>query len=75
MALLITDEILEGIWEQIKLLHENHLAHRDLRAANVFIDNNNDSWLIDFGFADAAVAEQMKAAGVFLWTPVSVVAL
>jgi len=49
----ITDEILEKIWSQIKLLHEKHAAHRDLRAANVFIDKNDDPWIIDFGFAES----------------------
>ncbi len=49
----ITDEILEGIWGQIKLLHEKHVAHRDLRAANIFIDKKNKPWLIDFGFAES----------------------
>ncbi len=49
----ITDEILAGIWEQIKLLHKKHIAHRDLRAANIFIDKKNQAWVIDFGFAES----------------------
>ncbi len=49
----ITDEILERIWIQIKLLHQKHVAHRDLRAANIFIDKENQPWVIDFGFAES----------------------
>ncbi len=49
----ITDDLLEKIWGQIKLLHGQHVAHRDLRAANIFIDTKNEPWVIDFGFAES----------------------
>lgn len=49
----ITDEMLDKIWEQLNLLHRKGVAHRDLRAANVFIAKNGTPWLIDFGFAES----------------------
>ena len=49
----INDKLLAGIWKQISILHENHLAHRDLRAANVFVDKHGEPLLIDFGFAES----------------------
>lgn len=41
-------------WEQVKTLHEANMAHRDLRAANLMIDNHGKAWVIDFGFAEVA---------------------
>lgn len=34
---------------EIALLHNNNLIHGDLTTSNIFIDNQGDIWLIDFG--------------------------
>jgi uncharacterized membrane protein YbhN (UPF0104 family)/membrane-associated phospholipid phosphatase/tRNA A-37 threonylcarbamoyl transferase component Bud32 len=49
---------LRGIWEQVALLRRAHLAHRDLRQANVLVDDHGEPWLIDFGFGEAAASER-----------------
>lgn len=51
----ITDSVLAGTWKQVSILHNARIAHRDLRASNVFLDDKNKSWLIDFGFSEASV--------------------
>lgn len=52
----ITDEILDGIWRQILKLHKHNIIHKDLRAANVMVeDTTNLPWIIDFGFSECAV--------------------
>ncbi len=52
----ITDKTLDLVWEQIKKLHAYNIIHKDLRAANVMIENNTSlPWLIDFGFSECAV--------------------
>jgi undecaprenyl-diphosphatase len=50
----ISDAMLGKTFELINHLHTFHIIHRDLRAANIFIDSNDMPWLIDFGFAEAA---------------------
>jgi uncharacterized protein (TIRG00374 family) len=53
----LSNEILEQTWLEVKKLHDSNIIHRDLRAANIVIDNNNKPWIIDFGFAEATVDE------------------
>ncbi len=50
--------LLIKVWEQVKILHGANIIHRDLRAANIFIDNSEEPWLIDFGFSEASVSEK-----------------
>jgi len=57
----ITDEVLTGIWEQVKILRVRRTAHRDLRLANVFLADDGTPWIIDFGFAELAATDgQLK---------------
>ena len=52
----ITDKMLDGVWQQINKLHKHHIIHKDLRAANVMIEDSTGlPWLIDFGFSECAV--------------------
>jgi membrane-associated phospholipid phosphatase/tRNA A-37 threonylcarbamoyl transferase component Bud32 len=54
----ITDNMLNLVWEQIVKLHKHNIIHKDLRAANVMIENKTGlPWLIDFGFSECAVDE------------------
>jgi undecaprenyl-diphosphatase len=55
----ITDEVLRSIWEQVDILRSRHIAHRDLRLANVFLDDDGDTWIIDFGFSELAASETL----------------
>lgn len=53
----ISDRILDLVWEQIAKLHGYNIIHKDLRAANVMVENKTGlPWLIDFGFSECAVA-------------------
>ncbi|MGI9667474.1 MAG: hypothetical protein ACR2N2_10275, partial [Acidimicrobiia bacterium] len=53
----LTDEILDGIWAQVEVLRHRRTAHRDLRLANVFLDDDAQPWLIDFGFSELAATD------------------
>ncbi|HEX5588036.1 MAG TPA: lysylphosphatidylglycerol synthase transmembrane domain-containing protein, partial [Acidimicrobiia bacterium] len=46
-----------GIWAQVAILRRHRIAHRDLRHANVVIDAHHDPWVVDFAFAEVAVAD------------------
>ncbi|MEI6237519.1 MAG: flippase-like domain-containing protein, partial [Candidatus Saccharibacteria bacterium] len=51
----VTDKILNQVFELVAKLHRAGIVHRDLRAANIFLDKNKNAWLIDFGFSEASV--------------------
>jgi glycosyltransferase 2 family protein len=60
----LTDEVLRGIWRLVADLHRAGIAHRDLRLANLFLDDNGQAWLIDFGFGTVAALPQQLAGDV-----------
>lgn len=56
----LTDQILIEIWRQVEILRDHGIAHRDLRLANVFLDDTNVAWIIDFGFSELAASELLR---------------
>lgn len=50
----IDDTILQNTWRLVHKLHRARIVHRDLRAANIFLDTKGQPWLIDFGFSEAS---------------------
>ncbi len=58
----ITDELMLGIWGQVAILRAHRIAHRDLRRANVFVQSDGEPWLIDFGFSEVAVDNEILDA-------------
>ena len=48
------DEVLRGIWRLVAELHGAGIAHRDLRLANLILDDSGQPWLVDFGFGTVA---------------------
>ena len=60
----VTDELMRAVWDQIALLHDHRIAHRDLRRANVFVQDDGTPWIIDFGFSEVAVPDGILEADV-----------
>jgi uncharacterized protein (TIRG00374 family) len=60
----LTDDVLRGIWRLVADLHRAGIAHRDLRLANLFLDDDEQPWLIDFGFGTVAALPQQLAGDV-----------
>lgn len=54
----VTDGLLDDLWAQVARLHAARVAHRDLRLANVFVDEAGQPWLIDFGAAEATADDR-----------------
>lgn len=55
----VTDGAVRALWDQILLLRHHRIAHRDLRLSNVFLTDDGDVLLIDFGFAELAASQQL----------------
>ncbi len=57
----MTDDLMERIWGQFVILREHRIAHRDLRLANMFLDDTGQVWIIDFGFSELAASDLLLA--------------
>jgi undecaprenyl-diphosphatase len=57
----LTDAVLGSIWGLVGQLRQHRIAHRDLRLANIFLDEDGGVWLIDFGFSELAASELLLA--------------
>jgi undecaprenyl-diphosphatase len=53
----LDDDLLRAVWAQVADLHRYRIAHRDLRLANVFRGGDGTTWIIDFGFSEAAASD------------------
>ena len=53
----LTDEVIQGVWSQVGVMRQRRTAHRDLRLANVFLDDAATPWIIDFGFSELAATD------------------
>jgi undecaprenyl-diphosphatase len=60
----VTDEVLAAIWSLVAELRRYRIAHRDLRLANIFLDEGRQAWLIDFGFSELAASDLLLAGDV-----------
>jgi undecaprenyl-diphosphatase len=60
----LTDEALDTIWGQVAKLRAARIAHRDLRLANVLVDDHGAPWIIDFGFSEAGASDRRLAQDV-----------
>jgi undecaprenyl-diphosphatase len=57
----MTDVVLAAVWTQLALLRAHRVAHRDLRLANVFLADDGEAWIIDFGFSELAASDRLLA--------------
>ncbi len=60
----VTDEVLAAIWHLVGELRRHRVAHRDLRLANIFLDDDGQVWLIDFGFGEMTASDLLLATDV-----------
>jgi undecaprenyl-diphosphatase len=57
----ITDDVLADVWRQLGRLRSHRIAHRDLRLANIFLGDDGQIWMIDFGFSEIAASDLLIA--------------
>jgi len=60
----VSDETLAAVWQQLGELRAHGIAHRDLRLANIFLSDEGDVWMIDFGFSELAASDLLLATDV-----------
>jgi undecaprenyl-diphosphatase len=60
----VTDDVLGAVWGLVGQLRLHGIAHRDLRLANLFLDDDGQAWIIDFGFSEVAASELLLATDV-----------
>ncbi|MET8651547.1 lysylphosphatidylglycerol synthase domain-containing protein [Nocardia aurea] len=60
----VSDELLCDVWRQVALLHAARIAHRDLRLANILIDDDGSPWIVDFGFGEASASQHRLDADI-----------
>ena len=60
----MSDDVLAAIWDLVGQLRQHRIAHRDLRLANIFLDDDGRAWLIDFGFSEVAASDLLLATDV-----------
>ena len=53
--------MLGACWHLVGELRRHRIAHRDLRLANIFLDDDGEVWLIDFGFSEMAASDLLLA--------------
>lgn len=60
----ITDTFLDDLWQQVRRLHAAGIAHRDLRRANIVVNDADQPWIVDFGFSEATAGDRLLAQDV-----------
>jgi undecaprenyl-diphosphatase len=50
-----------AVWDQVARLRRHRVAHRDLRLANLFLADDGQVWIIDFGFSELAASDLLLA--------------
>jgi len=60
----VTDGVLAAVWAEVVRLRAHRVAHRDLRLANIFVADDGEVWMIDFGFSELAASDVLLATDV-----------
>ncbi|MGY1605018.1 phosphatase PAP2 family protein [Geodermatophilus sp. SYSU D00815] len=57
----LTPGLLRDVWQQVALLRQAGIAHHDLQASSVLVDEQGRPWVVDFGNAQTAADERALA--------------
>jgi serine/threonine protein kinase len=64
-----SEKNMKPVFETIKVIHQNNAAHYDIRIENIYVTENGDYKLIDFGSCCSIKAQQNNRFGSFLYYP------
>lgn len=60
----VSDAALRDVWRQVCRMHAGGIAHRELGAGKVYIDNDDSAWLTGFAGAQFAASRRERARDV-----------
>jgi glycosyltransferase 2 family protein len=60
----VTPRLLTRVWDEVRLLHAARVAHHDLVAASVLVDDTGRPWIVDFGNAETGADDDALAGDV-----------
>ena len=58
------DAALADLWHSVSVLHNHRLAHRQLRADNIVVDDHDQSWLIGLNLAELGASDRQLSLDV-----------
>ncbi len=65
----LTAKVLEQVGSALTFAHRNGVVHRDVKADNIFMDEDGNAYLSDFGIAKEVGADAGDGAGTLVGTP------
>ena len=62
-------KVLEQVGSALTFAHRNGVVHRDVKADNIFLDEDGNAYLSDFGIAKEVGADASDGSGTLVGTP------
>ena len=65
----LVSKVLEQIGRALKFAHDSGVVHQDIKADNIFLDDDGNAYLSDFGIAKEVGADANDGSGTLVGTP------
>lgn len=65
----LVSKVLEQIGRALKFAHDSGVVHQDIKADNIFLDDDGNAYLSDFGIAKEVGADASDGSGTLVGTP------
>lgn len=65
----VTSRVVEQVGNALSFAHRNGVVHRDVKADNIFLDEEGNAYLSDFGIAKEEGADASDGSGTLVGTP------
>lgn len=65
----MVSKVLEQIGRALKFAHDSGVVHQDIKADNIFLDDDGNAYLSDFGIAKEVGADASDDSGTLVGTP------
>ncbi|MDE2777944.1 MAG: protein kinase [Chloroflexota bacterium] len=65
----LVSKVLEQVGRALKFAHDSGVVHQDIKADNIFLDDDGNAYLSDFGIAKELGADASDGSGTLVGTP------